>query len=185
MRLLWLAAFPLLIGCATGERSRLAAGAVLSAPTEADRAQVQKLVYDFEDAWNRHHMTVFANLFHDDADWIHWRGGLWTGKQEIYEGHKAIHETYYRTSHSKVIGIEALPFLAPAVAYVRVRSHMTGDARYPGETFRYRRTMLLSKRDGKWLIIKGLHTRQPGCRLEADRLTSALGRKRTLQHEPP
>lgn len=159
MRLLWLAAFPLVMGCASVERPPLAADAVLSAPTQADRAQVQKLVYDFEDAWNRHDMTSFANLFHDDAEWIHWRGGLWSGKQAIYEGHKAIHETYYRTSQSQVIGTEALHFLAPAVAYVRVRSDMTGDARYPGETFHYRRTMLLSKRGGKWLIIKGHNTR--------------------------
>jgi uncharacterized protein (TIGR02246 family) len=140
----------------------LTAPAAVETPNAADRAQVEKLVYDFESAWNRHDMTAFAALFHDDAEWIHWRGGLWSRKKEIHDGHKAVHETYYKTSQADVQGIEALHFLAPAIAYVRVRSDMTGDARYPGEKFRYRRTMLLSKRDGQWLIIKGHNTRIVG-----------------------
>lgn len=162
MRLALLVTAALLVGCASLDNSPVTASAAAQAPTQADRAHVEKLVHDFEAAWNRHDMMVFANLFHEDAEWVHWRGGLWSGKPEIYEGHKAVHETYYRTSQAKVQGIEALHFLAPTVAYVRVRSDMTGDARYPGETFRYRRTMILGKRDGRWLIIKGHNTRIVG-----------------------
>lgn len=162
MRLTSLIAAMLLGGCAPVYNSPVAASRDAQAPSEADRAQIEKLVYDFEAAWNRHDMMAFANLFHEDAEWVHWRGGLWSGKPEIYEGHKAVHETYYRTSQAKVQGIEALHFLAPTVAYVRVRSDMTGDARYPGETFRYRRTMIFSKRADTWLIIKGHNTRIVG-----------------------
>ena len=125
----------------------------------ADRAQAEALVYAFERAWNRHDMVAFANLFHDDAEWVHWRGGLWSGKPAIYEGHKAIHLTYYRNTTATVQGIEALEFLAPDVIYLRVRSNMVGDERSPGKMFRYRRTMLLSKRDGVWRIVKGHNTR--------------------------
>jgi len=131
-------------------------------PSASDRSAVEKIVSDFESAWNRHDMEDFAALFHDDAEWVHWRGGLWSGRPEIYEGHKAIHEAYYRNTTATVRGIEALHFLAPTIAYVRVRSDMAGDLRSPGETFRYRRTMLISKRDGKWLIIKGHNTRIVG-----------------------
>lgn len=162
MRLAPLVTAALLAGCASVDYSPRTASAAAQASTQADRAQVEKLVHDFEAAWNRHDMRAFAELFHEDAEWIHWRGGLWSGKPEIYEGHKAIHETYYRTSRAKLQGIEALHFLAPTVAYVRVRSDMTGDARFPGETFRYRRTMILGKRDGRWLIIKGHNTRIVG-----------------------
>lgn len=143
----------------------LAASLALAAPVEAvgqaasDRAQVEKLVYDFEAAWNRHDMIAFANLFHPNADWVQWRGGLWSGKQAIHDGHKLLHDTFYSTSHATVEGIEAVDFLAPTVAYVRVRSDMTGDQRSPGQTFRYRRTMLLTKRDGAWRIEKGHNTR--------------------------
>jgi uncharacterized protein (TIGR02246 family) len=162
MRLLWIAAAAAFaFGCAGAEAAPPGADAY-AAPSEADRAQVEKMVYDFEDAWNRHDMTAFAALFHDDADWVHWRGGLWSGRQAIHDGHKAVHETYYATSHATVRGIEALHFLSPTVAYLRVRSDMTGDARFPGETFRYRRTMILSKRDGQWLIVKGHNTRIVG-----------------------
>lgn len=162
MRLALLIAIAPLAGCSPVNTSLVNASSDVQAPTAADRAQVQQLVYDFEAAWNRHDMIAFAALFHDDAEWVHWRGGLWSGKPEIYRGHKAVHETYYRTSQAKVQGIEALHFLSPTVAYVRVRSDMTGDARYPGETFRYRRTMILSKRAGRWLIIKGHNTRIVG-----------------------
>ena len=155
-------AVALILGCFPGEVPP-ASAQVAQKPFEGqDFAEVQKLVYSFEDAWNRHDMTAFANLFHDDAEWVHWRGGLWSGKPEIHQGHKAVHETYYRTSHATVRGIEALHFLSPTVAYVRVRSDMTGDARYPEQTFRYRRTMILSKRREKWLIIKGHNTRIVG-----------------------
>ncbi len=130
-----------------------------AAPTSADRAAVERMVYDFEAAWNRHDMVAFANLFHDDAEWVHWRGGLWSGKPAIYEGHRLIHETYYRNTRATVQGIEALAFLAPTVAYLRVRSDMVGDERSPGQTFRYRRTMLLTRQDGVWRIARGHNTR--------------------------
>jgi len=133
--------------------------APLDAATPADRAEVERMVYDFEAAWNRHDMVAFANLFHDDAQWVHWRGGLWSGKPAIYEGHRIIHETYYRNTRATVRGIEALDFLAPDVAYLRVRSDMVGDERSPGQTFRYRRTMLLTKLDGVWRIARGHNTR--------------------------
>ena len=128
-------------------------------PSADSRKRVEALVYEFENAWNRHDMMAFAALFHEDAHWVHWRGGLWEGKEAIYEGHRAIHETFYRNSQAKVVGIEALDFLAPNVAYVRVRSDMTGDTRSPGQTFRYRRTMILTERDGAWRIARGHNTR--------------------------
>jgi uncharacterized protein (TIGR02246 family) len=130
-----------------------------AAPTAADRAQVERMVYDFEAAWNRHDMVAFANLFHDDAAWVHWRGGLWVGRPAIYEGHRIIHETYYRNTRATVQRIEALDFLSPTVAYLRVRSNMVGDERSPGQMFRYRRTMILTLRDGVWRIARGHNTR--------------------------
>jgi uncharacterized protein (TIGR02246 family) len=152
------AAFALLCACATPVVTTASFDAAVQSTT-ADRADIERQVFAFEDAWNRHDMTAFANLFHDDAEWVHWRGGLWTGRQEIYEGHRAIHETYYSTSHATVRHIEGFAFLAPTVAYLRVRSDMTGDQRYPGETFRYRRTMIFTKVEGQWLIARGHNTR--------------------------
>lgn len=157
-RLVFLGVAAALHGCAAGV-STPSRNALMSSPSASDRAQVEKMVYDWEGAWNRHDMVAFANLFHGDAEWVHWRGGLWSGKSAIYAGHKAIHETYYRNTKATVQGIEALHFLSPTVAYLRVRSDMVGDERSPGKTNRYRRTMILSKRDGKWLVIKGHNTR--------------------------
>lgn len=160
MRVLVVLATLVLLGsCAAPAGTALGSPLTAAQPTADDQAQVERLVHDFEDAWNRHDMTAFANLFHEDAEWVHWRGGLWTGKQAIYEGHRAIHETYYSTSNATVRGIEGFAFLAPNVAYLRVRSDMTGDQRFPGETFLYRRTMIFTKVNGTWLIARGHNTR--------------------------
>lgn len=121
----WAAVFFMASGCAA--RGDMAPSAVPGAaqPSQEDRAQVDRSVNAFEEASNRHDMVAFANLFHEDAKWVHWRGGLWSGRQAIYDGHRAIHETFYSTSHGTVRGIERLTFLAPNVAYLRVRSDMT------------------------------------------------------------
>ena len=66
------------------------------------------MVYDFEDAWNRHDMTAFAALFHDDADWVHWRGGTVVRRQAIHDGHKSVHDTYYVDQPCDRAGHQAL-----------------------------------------------------------------------------
>jgi hypothetical protein len=41
------------------------------------------------------------------------------------------------------------------VAVAHVRTGLTDDARYPGETFEFRRMIVLTKTDGVWLIQAG------------------------------
>ena len=43
----------------------------------------------------------------------------------------------------------------PDMALVHVRADLSGDDRYPGQTFRFRRTILLTNKDGGWRILAG------------------------------
>ena len=45
-----------------------------------------------------------------------------------------------------------LTFLAADIAVAHVRSELSGDARAPGQTFPYRKTILFTKQQGIWRI---------------------------------
>ena len=147
-----------LLGC-------LSAGATHGAdtkavePAPADKAAVLAMVKGFEDAWNRHDMDAFATLFHEDAAWVHWRGGYFRGRDEIKRGHLEIHQTFYKNTHMQTIAVEDITFLTDIVAVTHDRADMTGDERSPGQVFRYRKTMVITKRDGLWRISAGHNTR--------------------------
>ncbi|MGQ0835166.1 MAG: SgcJ/EcaC family oxidoreductase [Gammaproteobacteria bacterium] len=127
--------------------------------TSADKAAVLAVVQGFEDAWNRHDMDAFAALFHEDAAWVHWRGGYWRGRDEIKNGHLAIHQTFYKNSHMQTIAVEDVTFLTPIVAVTHDRADLTGDERSPGQLLRYRKTMVITNRSGLWRISAGHNTR--------------------------
>lgn len=127
----------------------------------AERA-IMAILEAHEDRWNRHDMAGWAEILHQDADWVHWRGGYWRGKAEIKAGHEAIHGTFYKASRVSPQRIEDLTFLTPEIALAHVRSELTGDERAPGETFAYRKTILFTQQDGIWRIRALHNTRLQG-----------------------
>ncbi len=52
----------------------------------------------FAAAWNDHDMRAFAELFHPDASFVNRFATHWRGREEIIEGHRAIHEGVYSDS---------------------------------------------------------------------------------------
>jgi uncharacterized protein (TIGR02246 family) len=126
------------------------------AQSQADRDAIQALLVAHTEKWNVHDMDAWSDILHDDADWVHWGGGYWRGKQQIRDGHKEIHRTHYKATRMSPQRIEDLTFLTPTVALAHVRSELTGDERSPGETFQYRKTILFTKKDGAWRI-RALH----------------------------
>jgi uncharacterized protein (TIGR02246 family) len=153
------AALALLLAASLVAVSSRSAAAETAPPTAADRAAVEALAYRFVDAWNKHDMPAFASLFHNDAEWINWRGGLWRGREAIYEGHKGIHETFYRNSTMHFVRLENVRFLSDDAAVIRVREDLTGDERSPAERHRYRKTMIATRDGGDWLLAYGHNTR--------------------------
>lgn len=134
-----------------------AAGQSQSADHEEATAAIRVVLKAHEENWNRHDMDAWADqILHEDSDWVNWRGGYWHGKAAIREGHRAIHKAHYRNSRLSPQRIEDLAFITPEIAIAHVRSELSGDERAPGQTFTYRKTMVLTKQKGVWRI-RALH----------------------------
>lgn len=124
--------------------------------SQADQDAIKALLVTHTEKWNVHDMDAWSDILHDDADWVHWGGGYWRGKQQIRDGHKEIHRTHYKATRMSPQRIEDLTFLTPTVALAHVRSELTGDERSPGETFQYRKTILFTRKGEVWRI-RALH----------------------------
>lgn len=120
-----------------------------------DEAAIRKVVADYESAWNRHDAKGLATQYHPDATWVNWFGAYSKGQPEIQQHYQTVHSTYFKTSQYYTRAIEDVTFVKPDVAIMHVRTGLSGDERYPTQTFEFRRTLVLTKRDGAWRILAG------------------------------
>lgn len=124
----------------------------------ADRAQIARLLADWETAWNTHDMRRLAALFREDAVWVLWTGEVWTGRARFEAGMTEVHKTVYQNSVQRE-ELEELTFVGPDAAVLRFQSTLAGDARYPDRTVRSRKILILNRTDGAWRIGWGQNTR--------------------------
>jgi uncharacterized protein (TIGR02246 family) len=124
----------------------------------ADREQISALLARWENAWNKHDMSAFASLFHEDGVWVLWTGSVWTGRRAIEEGHAEVHKTVFRNSIQRE-RLEELTFVGSDAAVVRFCSMLTGDERLPDKVVRSRKFLVVTRRDGAWRIGWGQNTR--------------------------
>jgi len=131
-----------------------------TAPTHRapDAEAITAILREWEDAWNRHDMRAFANLFHEDGIWLLWTGQVWKGRQAIEEGHAEVHRTVFRNSIQRE-RLEELTFVGPDAAVVRFYSTLTGDARAPDKLIRSRKILIVTRRDDGWKVQWGQNTR--------------------------
>ena len=123
-----------------------------------DRAQIARLLADWETAWNAHDMHRLASLFREDAVWVLWTGEVWTGRARFEEGMTKVHQTVYRTSVQRE-QLEELTFLGPDAAVLRFQSTLDGDTRYPNVTMHSRKILILVRERNHWRIGWGQNTR--------------------------
>jgi uncharacterized protein (TIGR02246 family) len=131
---------------------------VLSATRDSDRKQIAAIIRSWEEAWNKHDMHAFANLFHENGGWILWTGQVWKGRSAIEEGHAAVHRTVFRNSIQRE-RLEELTFVGREAAVVRFYSTLTGDERSPDKLIRSRKVLIVTKRNGTWKVGWGQNTR--------------------------
>lgn len=136
--------------------------AVTQAAADSARAAIEGLLDTHVREWNRHDIDRWIEAVHDDADWVHWRGGYWRGKAAIKAGHEQIHRTYYRNTVLSPKRIEDMAFLAPDVVLVHVRGEMSGDERSPGNVIPYRTSFIYTRKDGVWKVRAVHNTRLDG-----------------------
>ncbi|RRB17929.1 YybH family protein [Larkinella knui] len=147
------------------KKRHLAAIALLSLLPYAIRAQqstqnpaqeaIQSVIKKYEEAWNRHDAKALAEQYHTDATWVNWFGAYYKGRAEIEQHYQTTHSTYFKTTHFTTRSIEDITLIKPDMALVHVRTDLSGDERYPGQTFRFRRTIVLTNKDGDWRILAG------------------------------
>ncbi|MDP9078663.1 MAG: SgcJ/EcaC family oxidoreductase [Bacteroidota bacterium] len=123
--------------------------------TAKENTAIKQLIKNYEDAWNRHDPKGLADNYTIDATWINWFGAYYKGRDDIQFHYRQVHTTYFKPSHYYTRAIEDIQYLKPDVAIVHVRTGLTDDARYPGQTFEFRRLIVVTKQNGVWIIRAG------------------------------
>lgn len=121
----------------------------------AAQASIKSVITNYEQAWNRHDAKALAEQYHTDATWVNWFGAYYKGRAEIEKHYQTTHTTYFKATQFTTRSIEDITFVKPDMALVHVRTDLSGDERYPGQTFRFRRTILLTNKEGGWRILAG------------------------------
>lgn len=123
--------------------------------TAKENSAIRQLIKNYEDAWNRHDPQGLADNYTVDATWVNWFGAYYKGRDDIRFHYQQVHTTYFKATHYYTRAVEDIIYTYPDVAIVHVRTGLDGDERFPGQTFEFRRLMILTKRDGVWKILAG------------------------------
>lgn len=123
--------------------------------TTKEKAALKALVTNYENAWNRHDSKGLADNYDTAATWVNWFGAYYKGKLDIQQHYEAVHTTYFKSSQYYTRAIEDISFVQPGIAIMHVRTGLTGDERYPGQTFEFRRMLILTKKNWEWHILAG------------------------------
>ena len=130
------------------------AGPAFSADQSQDEAEIRKLETDQQEAWNRHDMKVFANLFTEDADVVNVVGWWWKGRAQIEKKTTEAHAFIFGESSMTVNEVH-IRFLTAQIALVHVLWSLVGHKNpdgTPGQPRKGIETQVLQKQSGKWLI---------------------------------
>lgn len=123
--------------------------------TAKENTAIRQLVKNYEDAWNHHDPVALGASYRQNATWVNWFGAMYMGRQDIESHYRTTHASYFKISRYYTRSLEDIQYLQADIAIVHVRTGLSDDTRYPGETFEFRRLMVLTKVDGVWLIQAG------------------------------
>jgi len=125
-------------------------------PTE----QALAVVSAFAEAWNRHDMAAFADLFAPDAEFVNVVGTWWKGKESIRSAHEFAHSSMFKHSRLNILSTE-VRFPVEEIAIVRSRWSLEGHLGPDGAALPQRTGILvnvLQKSSGSWKIIDSQNT---------------------------
>lgn len=127
--------------------------------TASNNAAIRQMTKNYEDAWNSHNPEKLAANYTSDATWVNWFGAYYKGRDDIFRHYKQVHNTYFKNTQYYTRAVEDITYLNQDLAVVHVRTGLAGDERYPGQTFEFRRMIVVVKRDGEWKIFAGQNAR--------------------------
>ena len=123
-------------------------------------SEVTRIVNAFAEAWNRHDMEAFAQLFAADAEFVNVVGLWWKGRTQIKEAHELTHATIFKNSHLTILET-SVRFPSPQFAIARARWQLEGHMGPDGQPLPPRTGILvhvLTSDDGNWTIIDSQNT---------------------------
>ncbi len=123
-------------------------------------AEVTRVVNAFAEAWNRHDMNAFAELFAEDAEFVNVVGIWWKGRSAIKSAHEFTHQTMFKSSRLSMQEV-AVRFPTPDIAIARCRWTLKGHVSPEGGPLPARNGILvntLQKLGGAWRIIDSQNT---------------------------
>ena len=123
--------------------------------TAQENTAIKQLTKNYEDAWNRHDPKSLADNYTSDATWVNWFGAYYKGRDDIELHYRQVHTTYFKSSHYYTRAVEDITYPQSDLAIAHVRTALDSDLRFPGQTFEFRRMIVLIKRDGYWKILAG------------------------------
>jgi len=123
--------------------------------TVKENTAIRQMIKNYEDAWNRHDPKGLADNYTADATWVNWFGAYYKGRDDIQFHYQQVHSTYFKVTHYYTRAVEDITYPQPGLAIAHVRTCLDGDERYPGQTFEFRRMIVLVKQGGVWKILAG------------------------------
>lgn len=126
--------------------------------SQADRAAIQAIVQDEQDAWNRGDAHSFAAHFAPDGSFTNIIGMQTYGVEPFFQQHQHIFSTIYKGSHNE-LKLGKTRFIRPDVAVADVDSTLSHFVSVPPGTplgsdgaVHTRLQLVLSKDNGTWQI---------------------------------
>ncbi len=113
---------------------------------------LRDIVAQLESAWNQKDSVAWANLFAEDADFIHIFGGHYTGRSSVEQGHRTIFDTIYKGSSLKLT-VEKIRMAGPDVAIIFLFGELTTAQPGLPPRLNTRPTMVLQRQDAGWQIV--------------------------------
>ena len=119
-----------------------------------DEEEIQKVLAQQAEAWNRHDAKAFSLVFAEDADFTNVVGMSAHGRAEIEEFHAPMFATRFKDTHLNITNTK-IRFINPDVAAVDRWWEMTGAKTQEGKEIPLRTGLLnfvMTKEGGQWFI---------------------------------
>jgi uncharacterized protein (TIGR02246 family) len=119
-----------------------------------DEQEIQKVLAQQVEAWNRHDAKAFSMVFAEDADFTNVVGMSTHGRAEIEKFHAPMFATRFKDTHLKITNTK-IRFIKADVAAVDAWWEMTGAKTQEGKDISLRKGLLnfvMTKEGGQWFI---------------------------------
>jgi uncharacterized protein (TIGR02246 family) len=135
-------------------------GAKMEAAAELE--SIRKLLETYLATWRRHDMRAWGALFTHDADFVTHAGLWWRSNAENVAGHESVPASVIEQKMSYELRISSIRLLADCFALVHAHWYWPGfvpPTGGPAADVRGIITMILVRRDGRWLIRASHNTK--------------------------